>query len=511
MKITPVILAGGSGTRLWPISREDQPKQFLPLIDSNSLFQQTVSRFQNNELYRYPLIVGNETHRFLIQNQLKDIGLQTSEIILEPTGKNTAPALTLATLRMLELIEDYSDTEDVILVLPSDHFIDDDSKFENTIELAVKLAQSDQIVTFGIKPNQPETGYGYIRKGREIKSCFKSKGIEKEIAGISSESSDFVCFEIEEFIEKPEREVAESYLKSGNYYWNSGIFMMKPSVWVSAMTTFNKVLFDDCAKAISLGSKDGVFYRPDANTFENCESIAIDYAVMENVGLGKQQSSSLDKSIKSCVVNLDVGWSDVGSWISLADILREEDSSNIVKGDVYTDSTTNSIVIASDRLVVTAGIENLVIVETGDAVLVVDRKSVQSVKNIVNRLKVEHRTEQKNHLEIQRPWGSFAILDQSEIYQVKKLCINPSSSISLQFHEHRSEHWVVVKGEVEVVRGESKFLLKENQSTYVEKGEVHRLLNLSNDIVEIIEVQTGSTIDEQDITRIKDDYDRENL
>jgi len=208
---------------------------------------------------------------------------------------------------------------------------------------------------------------------------------------------------------------------------------------------------------------------------------------------------------------LDVGWSDVGSWISLADILREEDNSNIVRGDVYTDSTTNSIVIATDRMVVTAGIENLVIVETGDAVLVVDRKSVQSVKNIVNRLKVEHRTEQKNHLEIQRPWGSFAILDQSEIYQVKKLCINPSSSISLQFHEHRSEHWVVVKGEVEVVRGESKFLLKENQSTYVEKGEVHRLLNLSNDIVEIIEVQTGSTIDEQDITRIKDDYDRENL
>jgi mannose-1-phosphate guanylyltransferase/mannose-6-phosphate isomerase len=510
MKITPVILAGGSGTRLWPISREDQPKQFLPLINSDSLFQDTLLRFRNSELFRYPVIVGNEIHRFMIQNQLKEIDWHASEIILEPFGKNTAPALTLASLRIKELIEDYSDTEDLILVLPADHYIEQNSKFENTIKLAVDLALSDRIITFGVTPNQPETGYGYICKGQPIKSFFEANQISKESHETSLDSSDLVCFEIEEFVEKPAIELAESYLKSGGYYWNSGIFMMKSSVWINAIKTFNKNLFDNCSEAILFGSKDTVFYRPEPKAFENCESIAIDYAVMENVGLEKK-SSSVEKAFKSCVISLDVGWSDVGSWVSLADILRKEDESNIVRGDVYTDLTTNSIVIATDKMVVTTGIDNLVIVETGDAVLVVDKKSVQSVKNIVNQLKVENRAEQKNHLKIQRPWGSFAILDQSETYQVKKLLINPSSSISLQFHEHRSEHWVVVKGEVEVIKGESKFVLKENQSTYVKKGEVHRLLNLSDHIVEIIEVQTGSAIDEQDITRIKDDYDRENL
>tara|TARA_B100000029_G_C17548852_1_gene949401 strand:- start:124 stop:1650 length:1527 start_codon:yes stop_codon:yes gene_type:complete len=508
MKITPVILAGGSGTRLWPMSREDQPKQFLPLMNSNSLFQETVYRFRNTKLYRNPFIVGNEAHRFLIQNQLKDLNVEISEIILEPIGRNTAPALTLATIRILELLEDVSGTDDVILVLPSDHYINDVSKFENTIESAANLAVSDYIVTFGVKPDKPETGYGYIRSGNQIKMHGGSIVKPKSNLGKLSDADDDICFEIAEFVEKPLLNKAESYLVSGNYYWNSGIFMMKPSVWEKAINTFNESLFDDCSKSVLQGSKDGVFYRPKADTFKKCENIAIDYAVMEKLGFEPLQSSLVDMPIKSCVFDLDVGWSDVGSWVSLADILREDNSSNVVIGDVYTNSTYKSIVIANDRMVVTAGIENLVVVETGDAVLVVDKKSVQSVKNIVHTLKVERRHEQKNHLKIQRPWGSFEILEQNRTYQVKKLLINPISSISLQFHDHRSEHWVVVRGEVEVIKGESKFVLKENQSTYVKKGEVHRLLNVSDEIVEIIEVQTGSIIDEQDITRIKDDYDR---
>ena len=508
MKITPVILAGGAGTRLWPISREQQPKQFLPLIGSNSLFQETLLRFRNTRLYRSPFIVGNEIHRFLIQNQMKDLGLEPGEIILEPTGRNTAPAVTLAILRMLELIEDFSDTEDVILVLPSDHYINDHSIFENTLKSAVKFAGSDYIVTFGVKPNKPETGYGYIRIGDQIKTISGFDEPPKLGEEKLSESDEFICFEIEEFVEKPVREKAESYLESGSYFWNSGIFMMKPSLWKKAIINFNRALFEDCSKAVLKGSKDGIFYRPDRNTFQNCENIAIDYAVMENLGSIQQKSSIIDQSINSCVVDLDVGWSDVGSWITLANIWSDGNDSNVLRGDVYTDSTANSIVIATDRMVVTAGINDLVIVETGDAVLVGEKKTIQSVKNIVGKLKSENRTEQKNHLKIQRPWGSFSILDQSETYQVKKLLINPNSSISLQFHEHRSEHWVVVKGQVEVVKGRSKFILKENQSTYVSKGEVHRLLNLSNDTVEIIEVQTGPSIDEEDIIRIKDDYDR---
>tara|TARA_Y100000590_G_scaffold469842_1_gene660098 strand:+ start:1561 stop:3096 length:1536 start_codon:yes stop_codon:yes gene_type:complete len=510
MKITPVILAGGSGTRLWPMSREDQPKQFLPLMNSSSLFQETMYRFRNTKLYRDPFIVGNENHRFLIQNQLKDLNLEVSEIILEPIGRNTAPALTLAAMRILELREDFSETDDLILVLPSDHYIEDDSKFESIIESAAKLALSDYIVTFGVKPDEPETGYGYIRSGNQIKMPDEISVESKSDPGKLSDSDNGICFEIAEFVEKPLLEKAESYLVSGNYYWNSGIFMMKPSVWKRTLNVFNKSLLDDCSKSVLQGSKDGVFYRPNADAFKKCENIAIDYAVMEKLGSELEQSSLLDRSIKSCVYDLDVGWSDVGSWVSLADILRENNSSNVVRGDVYTDSTCNSILIANNRMVVTAGVENLVIVETADAILVVDKKSVQSVKNIVNALKVEHRNEHKNHLKIQRPWGSFEILDQNKTYQVKKLLINPSSSISLQFHDHRSEHWVVVSGKVEVIKGESKFVLKENQSTYVKKGEVHRLLNVSDDIVEIIEVQTGSTIDEQDITRIQDDYNRQN-
>ena len=504
MKITPVILAGGLGTRLWPISREDQPKQFLPLINSNSLFQDTLFRFKNSSLYRYPLIVGNEGHRFTIQNQLKEINWQASEIILEPFGKNTAPALTLASLRLKRIIDDYSDDDELILVLPADHYIEDEMEFENVIRSASSFALSGRIVTFGITPNQPQTGYGYIAKGKGIKF---EESVD-EVMEMPSNLSRFDCFEIEKFIEKPELEIAESYIKSGNYYWNSGIFMMKPSVWIEAITTFNKNLFDNCGKSISLGEKDEVFYRPEPKAFEKCENIAIDYAVMEKIGVARQTCIESSKSLESCVFGLDVGWSDVGSWISLADILREDGSPNVVRGDVYTDSTSKSIIIATNRMVVTVGIEDLVIVETGDAVLVVDKKSDQLVKNVVNKLKIENRHEQKNHLKIQRPWGSFEVLEKNESYQVKKLLINPDSAISLQFHEHRSEHWVVVSGEVEVVKGESKFVLRENQSTYVSKGEVHRLSNSSGEIVEIIEVQTGSIIKEEDITRIKDDYNR---
>lgn len=510
MKITPVILAGGSGTRLWPISREDQPKQFLPLINSKSLFQDTVLRFQDTELYRDPVIVGNEIHRFLIQNQLKEIDRESHEIILEPIGKNTAPALTLASMRISKLIEGYSDDE-VILVLPSDHYIGDSHKFGNSIKSALKLAQLDYIVTFGIQPNKPEIGYGYIRKGQEIKSHYNSlkivKGREKE----PSVLNDLASFEIDEFVEKPSKQIAETYMSSGKYFWNSGIFMMKASIWIQAITTFNQGVFDQCEKSILSGSKDGIFYRPNKKEFERCESIAIDYAVMEKIGTSKQKKLSVDNNFKSCVFNLDSEWSDVGSWIALGNILHGADDSNVIRGDVYTDLTNNSIVIATNRMVATAGIENLVIVETGDAVLVAEKNSVQLVKNIVNRLKIEERTEHQKHLKIQRPWGSFEILESSKQYQVKKLLINPNSSISLQFHEHRSEHWVVVKGEVEVIKGDSKFVLKENQSTYVQKGEIHRLVNLSNELVEIIEVQTGLLIDEQDITRIKDDYQRQNI
>lgn len=506
MKITPVILVGGSGTRLWPISREDQPKQFLPLLGSNSLFQNTVDRVVKNKIYNQPLIVGNEKHRFLIQNQLKEIKAESDEIILEPSGRNTAPALTLAVLRMMDSTHGIGD-DDVILVLPADHYIGDEIKFGNTIKSAFSLAQSGYIVTFGIKPVHPEIGYGYIKKGNVIKSD-SVEGAEKVAKDGNGFENDVSRFEIEDFVEKPNKHTAETFVKSEAYYWNSGIFMMKPSVWINAVNELNKDLFDYCELAVLNGDADGYFYRPNKIEFEKCENIAIDYAVMENIGSSNEMASGSRINTKGCVFELDVQWSDVGSWLSLADVLNINNDSNILKGDVYVDSTTNSIVIANNRMVVTVGIENLVIVETGDAVLISEKHSVQLVKNIVGKLKAENRTEQQKHLKIQRPWGSFEILDQSQEYQVKKLLINPMSAISLQFHEHRSEHWVVVKGQVEVVKGESLFVLKENQSTYVSKGEIHRLLNNSDSVVEIIEVQTGFVIEEKDIVRIKDDYNR---
>ncbi len=484
VRIAPVILSGGSGTRLWPLSRKLFPKQLLPLIGERTLLQDTVARLSSlNQSLENPIVVCNEEHRFLVAEQLREMGSEKYRIILEPVGRNTAPALTLAAL-------DLSARQDAImLVMPADHVIQDVAAFHAAIRDAAILARADYLVTFGITPDKPETGYGYIRKGEQI----------QEVFGQTSCPS----YSIDVFVEKPDLDTAKSYISSGRYLWNSGMFMMKASVWLDALSHCRPDILDSCRKSYDRGCSDRDFYRAEVDSFEACPSESIDYAVMESIS-----QSGASSRFKSAVVPLTAGWSDVGAWSALWEARPRDEHNNVIKGDVLVENTKSSLLHSSSRLLATVGVENLIVIETADAVLVAHKEAAQDVKAIVERISAAGRDEHLVHRRVHRPWGSYEGIDVGERYQVKRITVNPGAALSLQMHHHRAEHWIVVRGTAKVIRGDEELLVTENQSTYIPLGTVHRLENPGTIPLEMIEVQSGSYLGEDDIVRFEDQYGR---
>ena len=479
MTIKSVILSGGSGTRLWPASRESYPKQLLPLTGERSLLQETATRlrgFTAAEVDPRPLVITNEEYRFIIAEQLRQIGVRSPQIVLEPVGRNTAPALTLAALTAAE------EGDPILLVMPADHVIGDLGAFQHTIAVGAAAARSGALVTFGIVPDHAETGYGYIRAGAVLAAGEGARALE-------------------EFVEKPDRETAERYVSSGEYYWNSGIFMMKASVWMAAITHFNPDMARSCSAAIDGRSQDADFVRLDAAAFERSPSDSIDYAVMEKLAT----ASDLGQGV---VVPLSAGWSDVGAWDALWAVSEKDADGNAARGEVIFEGSHNTLVHADSRLVAAIGCEDMIVVETPDAVMVAHKTRTQDVKKVVARLKAEGRSLTQSHRKVYRPWGWYDSIDAGERFQVKRIVVNPGAKLSLQMHHHRAEHWIVVRGTAEVTSGDKTFLLAENESTYIPLGHTHRLSNPGKVPLEIIEVQSGSYLGEDDIVRFEDTYGR---
>ncbi|SDA59960.1 mannose-1-phosphate guanylyltransferase / mannose-6-phosphate isomerase [Pseudomonas sp. NFPP33] len=474
--IQPVVLCGGSGTRLWPLSRSGFPKQFLCLVGNDSLFQQSIKRLlggsESNDAPSSPYIVCNEEHRFLAQEQLRELGVDNATFLLEPVGRNTAPALTLAALAARD-----AGADPVLVVTPADQAITDDEAFRVAMYRAVESAVEGNIVILGITPDRPETGYGYIKVASD-----------KEAVAT-----------VERFVEKPDRDTAQAYLDDGGYYWNAGLFVLKASVWLAALESFRPDILQ-AALTSWMGKRiDGAFIRPDKEAFTAIPSESIDYAVME-----KCPGSALP--IK--MLPLDAGWSDLGAWDAVWSVSPKDDKGNALHGDVLITESSNSLVHASSRLVALAGVENLVVIETADAVLVADRSRCQDVKQIVSLLNQQSRDEHTLHRKVHRPWGWYDSIDEGGRFKVKRIQVNPKASLSLQKHHHRAEHWIVVQGTAEITRGSETLLLSENQSTYIPLGEVHRLANPGSIPLEIIEVQSGSYLGEDDIVRFDDQYGR---
>ncbi|MDC1165353.1 mannose-1-phosphate guanylyltransferase/mannose-6-phosphate isomerase [Candidatus Thioglobus sp.] len=465
--IVPIILSGGSGTRLWPLSRKFHPKQFINLVNDTTLFQDTILRLPKG--VADPLIICNEDHRFLAAEQLRQINKKSNSIILEPIGKNTAPAIALAALKFINNAED-----PLLLVLSADHLIKNTEAFHQSIKVAEKLAEKNKLVTFGIVPDKAETGYGYIK------------------ANIDN-TADY--YSIQSFTEKPNQEDAKKYLDSGNYLWNSGMFMFKASVYLQELKKFEPKIYTACKKSCKNEYKDKDFIRLNNDEFIQCPEQSVDFAVMEHTKNG-------------VVIPLDADWSDIGSWDALWHIKGKDSNGNVSEGDVILDQVENTYAYSSSRLVSVIGVSNLVIIDTQDALLVTDKKYAQNIKNIVNQLKKENRSETENHRKVLRPWGYYDSIDANTGFQVKRILVNPGAKLSLQKHRYRAEHWVVVKGVATITRGNDTFTLKENQSTYISKGEVHRLENQGKTNLEIIEIQTGDYLGEDDIIRLKDDYKR---
>lgn len=492
MAIVPIILAGGSGTRLWPLSRELYPKQFLPLMGDRSLLQETLSRIDGVPNIGAPIIVCNEEHRFLAAENARQLGIKPAAIALEPVGRNTAPALTLASLMIPQITKGSTAEDPVMLVMPADHLIEDVEVFRIALSRGAELADTGAIVTFGIEPDAPESGYGYIRKG-------------KHTSGEGNSAPGH--YNVSAFVEKPEPIDAQRMVDAGEYLWNSGIFMVRPSIWLRILGRFRPDILEACESAHDQSKWDGDFYRPDAKIFSSCPSDSIDYAVMERVGEDHSMTDRIDSA--ACVVlPLETGWSDLGAWSTIWGRGNQDADGNVIRGDVYARGMKNSLIFGEHRLVAAVGLEDIIVVETADAVLVANRDEVQGVKDLVGRLKDEGRKEQVNHRKVHRPWGFYETIDVGAHFQVKRLEINPGSALSLQRHEHRAEHWVVVEGTAKVTRGDEVFLLTENQSTYVPVGMKHRLENPGTVPVEIIEVQTGSYLEEDDIVRFEDRYNR---
>ncbi|HET8608543.1 MAG TPA: mannose-1-phosphate guanylyltransferase/mannose-6-phosphate isomerase [Burkholderiales bacterium] len=488
MRTQPVILCGGAGTRLWPLSREQYPKQLLALNGNGNetLFQATARRLipsgDAGNVVEEPILVCNEEHRFMIAEQLRAVGGQPKALILEPDARGTAPALTLAALHALE------DDDPVLVVMPADHAIRDAAAFRAAALRGAQLAEEGDVVTFGIPPSYPETGYGYIRFGTAIGKADDAIAAHRVVS----------------FVEKPDQETAAAYVASGEYLWNSGIFAVRASIWLNLIRHFRPEVIEACERARSDRSWDGDFLRLNRDAFATCPNDSIDYAVMEKLPAGANGA----ELAQAVVVDLDAGWSDVGAWNSLWDIGERDENGNLLRGDVCAVDTTNTLVVAQHRLVACVGLDDAVVVETADAVMVASKDQAQNVKQIVAKLKADGRQECFAHRKVYRPWGSYDGVDCGERFQVKRIVVNPGASLSLQMHHHRAEHWIVVRGTARVVTGDDEFLLTENQSTYVPVGVKHRLTNPGKVPLEIIEVQSGTYLGEDDIVRFEDSYGR---
>ena len=467
--LIPVVLSGGVGSRLWPLSRELNPKQFLPMTGEVSMLEQTLERALALPNAEQPIIVCNDEHRFKVAEQLRNQQVDNASIVLEPVGRNTAPAVAVAALQALKL-----DAQATLLVLPADHVIHDTEAFAQAVAVGLKQAKQGKLVTFGIIPTAPETGYGYIARGDD--DCDGS-------------------FAIERFVEKPDLATAQSYLAEGNYLWNSGMFLLGAKTYLDELAAFAPEMLAAAEQSLAQASTDLDFIRLDKPAFEACPSDSIDYAVME-------------KTQRGMVVPLACGWSDVGSWATLWEIGDQDEQGNVVEGDVLLQSSNNSYVRSESRLVATLGINDLVVVETADAVLVAQRDQVQDIKAIVNQLKALKRDETSVHTQVYRPWGSYQSLVVGERFQVKRIIVSPGEQLSLQMHHHRAEHWIVVSGTAKVTRGDTVSVLTEDQSTYIPLGTKHRLENPGVIPLEIIEVQSGSYLGEDDIVRFDDVYGR---
>jgi mannose-1-phosphate guanylyltransferase/mannose-6-phosphate isomerase len=494
--LIPVILSGGSGTRLWPLSRELYPKQFLPLVSEATMLQDTVRRLDGLDAAG-PIVVCNEQHRFIVAEQLRQIGVAQSGIVLEPLGRNTAPAVAVAALAALNLVAGTgtaaagaaaaapqhrapnaparpSDADDpVLLVMPADHVLQDVPAFQAAVRAGLAAAREDKLVTFGIVPTKPETGFGYIRRAA-------GRGPAHPIA---------------EFVEKPDTERAERYVASGEYLWNSGMFMFRAQRFLAELGRFAPAMLAACQRAVAGASRDLDFTRLDKDAFATCPADSIDYAVME-------------KTADAVVVPLDAGWSDVGSWSALHGALERDPDGNATHGDVVVEGSKNCYLYSTSRLVATVGLEDHVVVETKDAVFVAPKDRAHDVKHLVQRLKAAGRTETSLHREVFRPWGSYDSVDEGDRFQVKRLMVKPGATLSLQMHHHRAEHWIVVSGTARITCNDKVFLLSENESTYIPIGATHRIENPGKVPLHIVEVQSGSYLGEDDIVRFEDSYGR---
>ncbi len=466
--IIPIIMAGGSGTRLWPLSRSLYPKQFLSLINENSLLQETLKRLDGLNCLP-PVIVSNNEHRFIVAEQLRQFGVDDFQIILEPVGRNTAPAVALAALKSLELHGDHH-----MLVLAADHAIQDIEAFHAAVLAAEQESVDNKLVTFGIVPTKPETGYGYIKKGEQVKNS---------------------VFKVNSFVEKPDLETAKNYLKQKCYLWNSGMFMFKASVYLDELKKFRPDILAACKESLSSASTDLDFIRLNSDVFAECPDESIDYAVME-------------KTQDCVVIPLDADWSDIGSWTSLWEISEKDEHENVSHGDVINYNSRNNYIYSEGSLISTVGVNNLIIVQTKDALLVAQQDNVQDIKKIVEILKKQKRSEHISHREVYRPWGRYDSVERGDRYQVKRITVKPGECLSTQMHHHRAEHWVVVAGTAKVTCGERTFFVTENESTFIPIGTVHTLENPGKIPLEVIEIQSGVYLGDDDIVRLSDKYGR---
>ncbi|MGP0174381.1 mannose-1-phosphate guanylyltransferase/mannose-6-phosphate isomerase [Pseudomonas sp. NCHU5208] len=468
--MTPIILSGGSGSRLWPLSRKLYPKQFLALTGEHTLFQQTLQRL-SIEGMQPPVLVANQEHRFIVQEQLEQIGQQAQLLLLEPFGRNTAPAVAMAALQLLA-----EGRDELMLVLPADHVLDDQQAFRQALALATVAAEKGEMVLFGVPANRPETGYGYIRGQADGE-------LPEGVARVAS------------FVEKPDAQRATEYVQSGDYFWNSGMFLFRASRFLEELKQHDVDIYDNCLLALERSQRKDLEIAVDPATFACCPDNSIDYAVME-------------KTSRACVVPLAAGWNDVGSWSSIWDVHDKDAAGNVTKGDVVVEDSRNCLIHGNGKLVSVLGLEDIVVVETKDAMMVAHKDRVQDVKKLVSKLDAQGRCETQNHCEVYRPWGSYDSVDMGGRFQVKHITVKPGAQLSLQMHHHRAEHWIVVSGTAKVTCDDREFLLTENQSCYIPMTSVHRLANPGKIPLEIIEVQSGTYLGEDDIERLEDVYGR---